>query len=473
MSATNNPKVHDAKRSAALLSVLAAAGITALKIVTGLATGSLGMLSEAAHSGLDLMAAAITLFSVQVSDRPADDDHNYGHGKVENLSAFVETFLMLASCVWIVYEACRRIFGLDTVQVRISPWPIAVLLLSIAVDWSRSRQLMRVAQAHGSQALEADAVHFGTDVWSSAAVLCGLMATYAGEHFHQPWMQMADPVAALAVSAIILRVSWNLARRTADELLDRTPEETRRQIIAQVSSVDGVVSVDRVRVRRSGNKHFADLTLGMPRNLTFQRSEQLVFAATEAVHGVLPEADVVVHTIPVASLAESVFDRVRAVAARNNLAIHDVSVQEYDGALHVEQHLEVDETLLLRDAHEMVTKLETEMRREVPLIATILTHIESEPATIARPATLEHDRALEAKLRKVALGFPEILDIHDVLVTKTGERIQINCHCTLPDDLPMARVHQLITELEGRFKLESPEVARVLIHPEPATDNRR
>jgi divalent metal cation (Fe/Co/Zn/Cd) transporter len=211
----------------------------------------------------------------------------------------------------------------------------------------------------------------------------------------------------------------------------------------------------------------------MPRNLTFQRSEQITMAATAAVQRHLPGADVVVHSIPTASGAESVHDRIRAVAARSNLTIHDVSVQEYDGALHVEQHLEVDETMPLRDAHSLATQLESDMRREVPAIATILTHIESEPATIERPASLERNRQLEVRLRRAASAFPEILDIHEVFVSKIHERLQVSCHCTLPDDLPMAQVHAVITALENDFKLDAPEVSRVLIHPEPATDNRR
>jgi cation diffusion facilitator family transporter len=467
---------HAAKRSAALLSVFAALIITLLKLLTGIFTGSLGMLSEAAHSGIDLGAAAITFFSVQVSDRPADEDHNYGHGKIESLSAFVETFLMLASCVWILTEAIRRIFLHHNLSLAFSIWPFAVLLLSITVDYSRSRTLHRVAVQHNSEALEADAIHFRTDIWSSFAVLVGLAATYAGGHWHLPLLELADPIAAIIVSAIILRVSWKLARRTIDALLDATPAETRaqtrRDLIRDLTAIDGVLSVDRVRTRRSGSSYFADVTLGMPRNLTFQRSEQITAAATAAIQRHLPDADVVVHSVPIASLAESVHDRIRAVAARANLTIHDVSVQEYDHKLHVEQHLEVDETMPLRAAHTLATRLESDMRREIPTISTIVTHIESEPATIERPASLERDRQLEVRLRRAAAAFPEILDIHEVFVTRINDRIQVSCHCTLPDDLPMARVHEVITALEGTFKLDDPEVSRLLIHPEPATDNR-
>jgi cation diffusion facilitator family transporter len=476
-AAPGNGQDHAAKRSAALFSVFAALGITLLKLLTGLLTGSLGMLSEAAHSAIDLIAAAITLLSVQISDRPADEDHNYGHGKIESLSAFVETVLMLASSIWIIYESIHRITHRTHLTLVVSPWPFVVLLLSIAVDYTRSRNLHRVAAEHRSEALEVDAVHFGTDIWSSAAVLLGLAATYLGERLHYPALELADPIAALVVSAIILRVCYTLARRTIDNLLDATPPETRvqlrRQLIHDLLAIPGILSVGRLRTRRSGSTTFADLTLGIPRNVTFQRSEQITMAATQAVQSLYPNADVVIHSVPTASLAESVHDRIRAVAARANLALHDVSVQQFDGALHVEQHLEVDETLPLRTAHDLVTRLESDMRREIPAIATILTHIESEPATIEHPAALEHDRQLENRLRHTAQTFPQILDIHEVFVTNISGRIQVNCHCTLPDDLPMSEVHAIITALETRFKLENPEVSRLLIHPEPATDNRR
>src|ERR1700722_12064236 len=213
---------HAAKRSAAIFSVFAAGLITLLKFVTGLLTGSLGMLSEAAHSAIDLIASAITLFSVQVSDRPADEDHNYGHGKVESLSAFVETGIMFASCLWIVSEAITRIVTHKHLAVKPSIWPFAVLLCSIVVDFTRSRALGRIAREHRSDALAADSIHFATDMWASFAVMLGLAATFAGERYAQPWLEYADPIAAVVVSAVILRVTWKLARQTVDALLDAT-----------------------------------------------------------------------------------------------------------------------------------------------------------------------------------------------------------------------------------------------------------
>ena len=476
-----------AKRSAALFSVFAALIITALKLLTGLLTGSLGMLSEAAHSSIDLVAAFITLLSIRVADRPADEEHNYGHGKIESLSAFVETVLMLASSLWIITEAVRRLFFREHLSLALGPWPFVVLLLSIAVDFSRARKLHQTARTHQSLALEADAVHFSTDIWSSMAVLLGLSATWLGERLRIPGLEIADPIAALAVSVIILRVTVRLARQTIDNLLDATPSHNadgsraniRRDLSRDLAAIDGVLSINRLRVRQSGSSFFADLTLGMPRNLTFQRTEQINQAATAAVERHLPGADVIIHSVPLASKAETLHDRVRAVAARANLAIHDLTLQKHVDGLHLEQHLEVDETMPLRKAHDLVTELEAEIHKDVPEIRSILTHIESEPSTIAQPSSLERDRQLELRLRRLATTIPGILDIHDVLVTRMGGTpnhealIQVSCHCTLPDDLPMARVHELITELESDFKRDSPEVARLLIHPEPATDNRR
>ncbi len=476
---------HSSKRTAALFSLLAAAVVTMLKLLTGILTGSLGILSESAHSGIDLIASGLTLYSVQVSDRPADEDHPYGHGKIESLSAFVETGLMLASSFWIIFEAAERLVRRGhQLEIPLTIWPFAVLILSIVVDYNRARSLRKVAAEHNSDALAADAAHFSTDLWASGAVLFGLCITKLGELLHRPALEVADPLAALVVAGIILRVSWSLARRTVDTLLDATPAEqgktaaqTRRKLIHELGEIPGVLSVDRLRTRRSGPGYFADLTLAMPRNLTFQRAEQITFEAKEAIQRVLPDADVVVHSVPTATLAESVHDRVRAVASRANLSIHDVAIQQYDNALHLELHLELDEKLPLREAHEIVTRLEADIRAEVPSIASILTHIESEPATIEQPEQMERDRAqarhLSHTLRNVASQFPQILDIHDIQVANHHDRIQVNCHCTLPDELPMAEVHQVITSLENAYKLAAPDVSRLLIHPEPATDNRR
>jgi cation diffusion facilitator family transporter len=460
------------KRGVAGNSVLAAIAVTALKIAVGLATGSLGILSEAAHSGLDLVAAVITLLSVQVSDKPADADHQYGHGKVENFSAFIETGLLLLTCIWIVYEAFKRLF-FRHIEIEPSLAAFLVMFFSMIVDYWRSRALGRIATKYDSQALEADALHFSTDIWSSGVVVLGLLLVMVGRTYGIGWLRDADPVAALVVAAVVVYVSWRLARRTIDALLDAAPAGVRGRIIAAVRRVDGLLEIDRVRIRRAGNRYFADLSIGLARNVTFQRSEQVSDAVTAAVHDVLPDADVVVHSIPRAVNTENIFDRVRAVATLHNLNVHDVSVQDLRGSLHVEQHLELDERLTLKEAHDRVTLLESEIRHDVPEISSILTHIESEPATIETGDEVARDANLEKRLKAIAAEFPEILDMHDVQMKRVRGRLYVSCHCTMSDELPLSRVHDIQTELETRFKQEAPELFRVLIHPEPSTDNRR
>src|SRR5579872_4911039 len=460
------------KRAVAGNSVLAAVAVTVLKVIVGFATGSLGILSEAAHSGLDLIAAIVTFFSVGVSDKPADADHQYGHGKVENFSAFVETGLLLLTCLWVIYEAVMRLF-FRRVEVEPSIWAFAVMLVSMAVDWWRSRALGRIASKYDSQALEADALHFSTDIWSAGVVVIGLVLILAGRAYRLDWLRLADPIAALFVAGVIVSVSWRLARRTIDALLDAAPAGIRSQIIGAVSRVDGVLEIGRVRIRRAGNRYFADLAVGFARNVTFQRSQQLVVAVTAAVRNILPDADVTVQPLPRAQGSENLFDRIRAVATRRNLNVHDITVQDLDGELHVEQHLELDERLTLKAAHDEVTELEADIRRDVPEISAILTHIESEQATIEKPEERVHDANLEHTLKVVAREFPEILDVHDFVITRVRGRLYVSCHCTLTDNLSLTRVHEIQTELEIRFRQAAPQLFRVLIHPEPSTDNRR
>jgi cation diffusion facilitator family transporter len=408
-----------------------------------------------------------------VSDRPADEDHTYGHGKFENFSSFGEVLLMAVSSGWIIWEAIQRILHPGK-QLQELGWPVAVVLTSIGVDFWRSRRLRAVAEKTGSSALATDAFHFASDIWSSLAVLGGLGACWVGVRYGVGWLLYADPLAAVMVSLMILRLTLRLGREAVSVLLDEIPVETRRRLIDDVAQVPGVLSVEQARVRRAGANYFADLTLALPSRSTFEHTGDLVRAATEAVHRTLPEADVVIHTEPRKAKAESIFDRVRAVAARNNVSVHELSVQSHQGRLRVEQHLELDETLPLLKAHDFVCSMEAEILREVPEIDGILTHIESEPATIEPPEVrVEENRRVEEAMRSSAAQLPEIVDVHEVLVGHSAEHIHVTCHCTLPDELTMQRVHEVITALEYRFKLACPEVYRVTIHPEPVTDNLR
>jgi cation diffusion facilitator family transporter len=469
---TGGAQMRVEKKAVALNSIYAAVGITLLKIVVGVSTGSLGILSEAAHSGLDLVAAAVTYFSVRVSDKPADADHQYGHAKFENFSAFIETGLLLLTCVWIVYEAFRRLF-FHHVEIEPTIWAFAAMAASIMVDYWRSRRLKRIARKYDSQALYADALHFSTDVWSSAVVILGLALVLTGRQYSRPLLKNADPIAALVVAGVVVLVSWRLARQTIDALLDAAPTGIRNRIMRELYRVDGVLEVDRMRIRKAGSRYFADVSIAMSRNVTFQKSEQVANDVAAHVRSILPDADVVVNAVSRASRQESLFDQIRAVAARNNLNVHDISVQDLAGRLHVEQHVELDEKLSLKEAHERVTRLEGEMRHDIREIDSILTHIESEPATIETGDGLARPAGVEQRLQSVSAGFPEVVDVHDLMFKRVGGRVYLSLHCTMLDDLPLARVHDIQTAMEGRFRQEFPELFRVLIHPEPQTDNRR
>src|ERR1022692_61033 len=460
-------RMRQEKKAVALNSIYAAIAITLLKAMVGVTTGSLGILSEAAHSGLDLVAAAITYFSVRVSDKPADADHQYGHGKIESFSAFLETGLLLLTCIWIVYETIKRLF-FHFVHIEPSVWAFAVMGTSIVVDYWRSRRLRRIADKYDSQALHADALHFSTDIWSSAVVILGLALVVAGRQYSQLWLAQADSIAALCVACIVVYVSWRLARQTIDALLDAAPAGVRNRIIEEVYRVNGVLEVDRVRIRRGGSHYFADVSVAMSRTVTFQKSEQVSNEVAARVRAVLPDADVVVNMVSRASRQESLFDRIRAVATPNNLNVHDLG-----GSLHVEQHVELDESLSLKEAHDRVTRLETEMKEQVAEISSILTHIESEPATIETGDGLVGAPGFEHRLQQVREGFPEVVDMHDLIFKRVGGRLYLSLHCTMDDDLPLSRVHDIQTTMESRFRQEVPELFRVLIHPEPQTDNRR
>lgn len=467
---------HSEKNSAALLSMLAALLMTALKLAVALMSGSIGVLSDAIHSGVDLLASGLTLVSVRIADRPADANHPYGHARFENISAFFETLLMMGSAFWIASNACRRIF-VAPATIDYSEWPVLVLVLSMVVDRWRSRQMRRVAVRHSSAALEADALHFSTDIWSTLAVLIGLLASWLGARLHIGWLHYADPLAALFVAGLILRLSWQIAQRAIYVLTDAVPTEILAQVERAVSQTPGVLGVERLRMRRSGSRYFVDLTLLMPRQLTFSHSEDLVREATKAVEGILPGADVVIHTLPRSLHDETVFDKIRAVAARNNVIPHEVTVRsvaegEDRPRLHMEQHLELPEEMSLLKAHQFVRGLEDRIRAEIPEVASILTHIESEPGTIEQSSTLVEDAELTAALYKAAATLPEIMDVHAMEITRSGPSIHISCHCTLPDSMPMQEVHSIISALEDRFKQCNPQIKRVLVHPEPESDNQ-
>jgi cation diffusion facilitator family transporter len=289
---------EEEKRSVALSSVLAAVGLTGFKIVVGLTTGSLGILAEAAHSGLDLVAAMMTLFAVRISGRPADRSHLYGHGKVENLSALFETILLLVTCAWIMYEAIHRLI-FHEVSIEVNVWSFLVMGTSIGVDISRSRALSRVARKFQSQALEADALHFSTDIWSSAVVILGLVCVMIGQWVPSlDFLHHADAVAAIGVALIVIYVSGQLTIRTIQALLDVAPSGLQKKIITAVESLPGVSNCHDVRLRYSGSQLFVDIHILIDGNQTLKDAHSLTEGIEHVIQKLVPNADVTVHPEP-------------------------------------------------------------------------------------------------------------------------------------------------------------------------------
>lgn len=287
------------KSAVALSSVLAAVVLTTIKLVVGLMTHSLGILAEAAHSGLDLVAAIVTFIAVRVSGKPADREHQFGHGKVENFSALIETFLLLATCAWIIYESIQRLF-FESVEVDASLWAFLVMGISIVVDVNRSRMLDRAAKKHNSQALEADALHFSTDIWSSAVVIVGLMGIRLAAVFtHLRFLEQADAIAALVVAGIVVYVSIELGIRTVQGLLDQAPKDVAVKVEKAVESIPGIVECHQVRVRPSGPEFFIDAHILVSGEQTLKAAHRLSEKAAAAIQQAVPRSDVTVHVEPV------------------------------------------------------------------------------------------------------------------------------------------------------------------------------
>ena len=455
------------KRLVALSSVIAAIFLTSMKVVVGLLTGSLGILSEAAHSGLDLAAAAVTLYAVRISGQPADREHTYGHGKVENLSALFETALLLVTCIWIIYEAIQRLF-FKSVQVEVTIWSFLVMAISIVIDLTRSRALARVAKKYSSQALEADALHFSTDIWSSTVVIAGLFLVLAAEWFKVPLLAKADAMAAMGVAAIVVYVSMQLGQRTVAGLLDGIPSGVRDEIIRLLGAVPDVQGVEQVRVRHSGADAFADVILKIGRDTALERAHEIATFAEAAVRQVLPSADVVVQVNPVRSLDEGLLTNVRLLAARHGLGAHGIRIYTAHDRHSMELHLEVNDSLSVNEAHAQADAFEKELIAALPDLGRIVTHIEP---TGDKSAAHRANLADEAQVAEILNGLPKELGIafqpHGVTVHHHNGEHSVSFHCVVDAKMAMTDAHDLTEKIEQALRAQVPNVGRVVIHVEP------
>ena len=450
------------KEQVALSSIAASAALTIAKGLVGLATGSLAILSEAGHSLIDLGATVMTYAAVRISGKPADEEHHYGHGKVEAVTALAETALLFLLSGIVIWEASKRLIEHEAHIVEATVWAFAVMIASMVVDFFRARALSRTAKETHSHALEADALHFSSDLWSSLAVLVGL----AGVYFGLPW---ADSAATLVVAVLVCVAGWRLGRRTIDMLIDVAPAGAADQITAVATKVPGVVAVEQVRARAVGETTFIDLIVAVSRTLPLDRVTAIKAAVTQAICAQMPGAEPIVTVDPVALSNESVLDRVMVIARNRALAVHHVTVHDLNGRLAISLDLEVDGKLSLRDAHALADGLESAIAAELGGGVEIDTHIEPlQPHRAGgREAPPERVTSVAIALAELAADGRTLRDVHDVRVRETDEGEIVNFHCRVDPSLSVQDVHEKVDAVERALKQRSPSIKRVIGHAEP------
>lgn len=448
------------KSRVAAISVFASAGMAAAKFAVGIAIGSLALISEALHSSVDVVATVITWMVVRVSDRPADEEHHYGHGKLESISALGVIAMLYVLAGGILVESYSRLSE-GAPPPTISAIPFIVLLIDIAVNFWRARALHRAAHDTKSQALEADALHFASDVIGSVAVIIGLALSGLG-------FSWGDAAAAIGVAVTIAALGMRLARSTVETLVDRAPEGVAETADTAIRTVPGVVDVERLRVRMVGSTHFIEAIVQVPRTYPIDRVDQIKRRAQDAVAKALGDADLTFTAVPVARDNESIRERIMVIARNSGVAVHHVTVHDLGGKLTVSLDLEVDGDMTLTAAHDIAHELERSIRDEFGEDVEVDTHIEPlEPelplGTDAAPDRVE---TIKAALSRFAAD-GAIHDIHSVRVRDTEAGEIVNFHCRAAPSMSVIKVHEHVDEIERALRRAFPTVKRVISHAEP------
>jgi len=452
--------VHTSKSRVAAISIFASASMATAKFVVGVLIGSLALISEALHSSVDVVATVVTWMVVRLSDRPADKEHHYGHGKLESVSALGIIAMLYVLAGGILVESYSRLRE-GAPPPTLSAIPFIVLLLDIAVNLWRARALHRAALDTKSQALAADALHFASDVLGSVAVIIGLALSGLG----YAW---GDAAAAIGVAVMIAMLGLRLARSTLETLVDRAPEGAAEKATAAIRAVPGVVDVERLRVRMVGSTHFIDAIVQVPRTYPIDRVDEIKHKAQDAVARALEDADLTFTAVPVARDNESIRERIMVIARNSGLAVHHVTVHDLGGKLTVSIDLEVDGAMALTAAHDIAQGLERNIRDEFGEDVEVDTHIEPlEPelphGTDATPGRVE---AIKAALSRFAAD-GAIHDIHSVRVRDTDAGEIVNFHCRAAPSMSVIKVHENVDEIERALRRAFPTVKRVISHAEP------
>ncbi|RJQ28029.1 cation-efflux pump [Candidatus Parcubacteria bacterium] len=449
------------KQTVALSSVFASAALTVLKLTAGLLTGSIGILSEAAHSALDFGAALITYFAVKFADNPPDKEHPYGHGKIENVSALIATGLLFATSIWIIYEVVQRLLFKQS-EVEVTWYAIAIIAISIVVDFSRSRALSKVAKETKSHALEADALHFSSDILSSSVVLIGLLFVSAG-------IPIADSLAAIFVAIFIALIGVRLARRTIDVLIDAAPEGLTDKVIESAKKVEGVINIEKALVRPVGTIVFIDLVVKVSRTLTLESIQVITDRIEKRIRKIIPEAEMNISTKPLSLNNETIIEQVQMVALNNKLSVHDIGVYSVKDIKHISFHLEVDSKITIEEAHKTASRIEDEIKEEIGKDIEIEIHIEPARAEVVEGKDISKNERLKISegILNLAKNLELVKDIHNIEIKKAQNKLFISFHCRFDNKTSIEKVHDLSTKLEYLIKEKIDNAQRIVIHPEP------
>lgn len=449
------------KQRVAAISIAASASMAAIKFVVGVAIGSLALISEALHSSVDLIATVVTWIVVRVSDKPADAEHHYGHGKLESLSALGVIALLYILAGGIVVEAYSRLRE-GVAPPTLTALPFVVLVVDIVVNFWRARALHKTAIETKSQALEADALHFASDVLGSFAVIIGLGLAAFG----YAW---GDAGAAIAVAVLISILGLRLGKSTIETLLDRAPDGASEKAEEAIRGIPGVVDLERLRVRMVGARHFVDATVQVPRTYPIDRIDSIKRKAQDAVTTALHDADLTFTAVPVARSNESVRERIMVIARNSGLAIHHVTVHDLGGKLTVSIDLEVDGDMPLDEAHDIAHRLEHAIRDEFGADVEVDTHIEPLEPELPHGTDAGADRveAIQKALSQYAAESGAIHDVHNVRVRDTEAGEIVNFHCRAVPSMSVINVHEKVDEIERALRRAFPSVKRVISHAEP------
>ncbi len=450
------------KQNIALSSVTASLFLTVMKLVVGFMTGSIGIISEAAHSALDFAAASLTLFAVKVSDKPADSKHHYGHAKVESVSALIETGLLVITSLWIIYAASERLIA-GTTDIEVKWYAIAIMVISIVVDFSRSRALKKVAKETNSQALEADALHFSSDILSSAVVLVGLIFVSMG-------IVWADAVAGIAVALLVGWAAFSLGKKTIDVLIDAAPEGLAERIEEITMTISGVIAIDKIRVKPTGPQVFIEMAVCVNRTLSVEKVQAICANIEQKVREEFPVGDITINTRPIALNNETIAERVHVIGLNHNLHAHNISTSLSGQKKQITFDVEIDQRLTIKEAHNTVTALEDELRCEFDGELDICIHLDplryDERTT--NSVSSEEEERVRSMIVNASKSIEKIQDVHDIQIRKTEQqKLFITLHCSFNNDALLEEVHSLTSQLEGAIYHDLSDAGRVIIHAEP------